>query len=83
MKSRVKCYHTIGVDFNSGAVLQQQSHNFHAARLSAVVQGCVTFDTLSIHVCLQCEQEFGNFQVTFVADDHETRVTVSVGDFNV
>lgn len=82
-KSRVEFYRTIGVNFNSGAVLQQQGHYFQASRFGAVVKGRVAFDALSIYVCLQRKQEFGDFQVALVAYNHETCVTMSVGNFDV
>jgi len=47
------------------------------------MQRSVAFDALFVDISFQGQQEVGDFVVAFVASDHQARVAVTVGYFDV
>lgn len=54
-----------------------------AARFRTVMKRSVSFNAFAIDICIQAQKEFGYAEVSFVAGDHETRVTVAICNFNI
>jgi len=47
------------------------------------VESCVTLDGFPVHISLGIDQKSCNLQVTFVASDHQTCVTMAISHFNI
>ena len=74
---------TISVDVNLSPVFEKQFHDVQRPRLGAVVERCVALDRLPVDVGSDLDQVVGDSEMTLVAGDHETGVSVAVGDLNI
>ena len=57
--------------------------DFQRAGFGTVVQGRVALDTLPVDIRTQFDEVARDFQMSFVAGDHQTRVTVPIGYFQI
>ena len=74
---------TVGINVNFGSISQQQLHDFKRSGFRAIVQSRVSFDGFSVDVSFSIDEKPGDFQVTFVASNHQASVTMSIGNFNI
>ena len=74
---------TVGIDVNFSSISQQQFHDFKRSGFRAIVQSRVSFDGFSVDVSFSIDEKSGDFQVTFVASNHQASVTMSIGNFNI
>lgn len=75
--------HLIRIGRHLRTMRQQQLHYLQTTALGAIVQGRIALHTLAIQVGAFHDQIFGNGEMALVAGDHETRVTVTIGDLDV
>lgn len=74
---------TIRVHFHFGPIEYEHFEYVQATRFGTIMQRSVAFDALFVDISFQGQQEVGDFVVAFVASDHQARVAVTVGYFDV
>ena len=74
---------TVGIDVNLGSVGQQQFHDFKRSGFCTIVESCVALDGFPVHISLGIDQKSRDFEVTFVASDHQASVTMTISNFNI
>ena len=74
---------TISVNIDPSTAGQKKFHDFERSGLCAIVQCRVPLDGLPVDVGLLLHQILCDLVVALVAGDHQARVTVAIGDFDV
>jgi hypothetical protein len=47
------------------------------------MKSSVAFHTFTIDICIQAQKKFGYAEVSFIAGNHETCVTMAICNFNI
>lgn len=61
----------------------KQFKYLQASWFCTVMKSSVAFHTFAIDISIQAQKKFGNAEVSFIAGNHETRVTMAICNFDV